>query len=78
MTNGTIRSDRGTTIVIQYQDGSKTMSVPAHVPVVEVAPRPVTIATGQTVYAATDTLADGTITTDRILLLAPAAPANGK
>jgi hypothetical protein len=78
MTNGTIRSDRGTTIVIQYQDGSKTMSVPAHVPVVEVAPRPVTIATGQTVYAATDTLADGTITTDRILLLAPAAPANDK
>jgi hypothetical protein len=38
MTNGTVQKGSGTTLVVQYQDGSKTISVPANVPVMEVAP----------------------------------------
>ena len=78
MTNGTVRQDSDTTLVVQYQNGSKTISVPAQVSVVEVVPKPVTFATGDMVYAATETLADGTLVTDRIFLFVPAAPANGK
>jgi len=78
MTNGTVRKDGGTILVVQYQNGSKTISVPANVSVVEVVPRPVTFATGDTVYAATETLADGTLVTDRVFLFVPAVPGNGK
>src|ERR1700751_5199262 len=53
MTNGTVQKDSGTTLVVQYQDGSKTISVPPNVPVVEVAPEQVTFATGDIIYAAT-------------------------
>jgi DNA-binding transcriptional regulator YdaS (Cro superfamily) len=36
MTSGTVQKGSGTTLVVQYQDGSKTISVPANVPVVQV------------------------------------------
>ncbi len=74
MTNGTVKKGGGTTLVIQYQDGSKTISVPANVSVVEV----VTLADGDVVYAATEKLSDGTLVTDKILLIIPAAPSNTK
>jgi hypothetical protein len=32
MTNGTVQKDSGTTLVVQYQDGSKTISVPPKCP----------------------------------------------
>jgi len=73
MTNGTVQKDSGTTLVVQYQDGSKTISVPANVPVVEVAPAQVTFAEGDVVYAATEKQQDGTLGTDKILLIIPAA-----
>jgi hypothetical protein len=44
MTNGTVQKGNGTTLVVQYQDGSKTISVPASVAVTEVAPEKVTLA----------------------------------
>src|SRR5579872_1672275 len=56
MTNGTVQKDSGTTLVVQYQDGSKTISVPANVPVTEVAPAQVKFAVGDVVYAATEKL----------------------
>ena len=65
MTNGTVQKDSGTTLVVQYQDGSKTISVPPNVPVVEVAPEQVTFATGDVVYAATETLPNGTLMTNK-------------
>ncbi len=34
MTNGTVQKGGGTTLVVQYEDGSKTISVPPNVPVV--------------------------------------------
>src|ERR1700752_2688181 len=76
MTNVTVHKGSGTTLVVQYQDGSKRISVPANVPVTEVTPEPVTFATGDVVYAATEKLPDGTLATDKILLIIPAASPN--
>src|ERR1700731_2227802 len=72
MTNGTVQKDSGTTLVVQYQDGSKTVSVPPNVPVTEVAREKVTLAAGDTVYAATAKLPNGTLTTDKVFLIAAA------
>ncbi len=78
MTNGTVQKGSGTTLVVQYQDGSKTISVPPNVSVVEVAPEQVTFATGDMVYAATEKLPNGTLMTNKILLIAAAASPNTK
>src|SRR5580700_3731761 len=72
MTNGTVQKGGGTTLVIRYQDGSKTISVPANVPVTKVAPAQVTFANGDVVYAATEKLPDGTLVTNKIFLFIPA------
>ena len=78
MTNGTVQKGSGTTLMVQYQDGSKTISVPANVPVTKVAPELVTFTNGDTVYVATEKLPDGTLVTDKILLIIPAASPNTK
>jgi hypothetical protein len=78
MTNGTVQKGNGTTLVVQYQDGSKTISVPANVAVTQVAPGKVTLAAGDTIYLTTDELPDGTLTTDKILVIAPAVSPNTK
>jgi hypothetical protein len=78
MTNGTVQKGGSTTLVVQYQDGSETISVPPNVPVVEVAPEQVTFATGDIVYAATEKLPNGTLMTNKILLIAAAASPNTK
>ena len=73
MTNGTVQKGRGTTLVVQYQDGSKTILVPANVRVTQVAPEPVTFASGDVVYAATEKMTNGTLVTDKIFLFIPAS-----
>jgi hypothetical protein len=78
MTNGTVQKGSGTTLVVHYQDGSKTISVPPNVPVVEVAPEKVAFAGGDTVYVATEKLPDGTLTTNKIFVIAPAVSPNTK
>jgi hypothetical protein len=78
MTNGTVQKGNGTTLVVQYQDGSKTISVPPNVPVVKVAPEQVTFADGDVVYAATEKLPNGTLVADKILLIAAAASPSTK
>ena len=78
MTNGTVQKGSGTTLVVQYQDGSKTISVPKNVTVVEVAPEKVTLAAGDTVYLTTDKLPNGSLTTNKILLIAPAVSPDTK
>ena len=78
MTNGTVQKGNGTTLVVQYQGGSKTISVPAHVAVTQVAPEKVTLAAGDTIYLTTDKLSNGTLTTDKILVIAPTASPNTK
>ena len=78
MTNGTVQKGSGTTLVVQYRDGSKTISVPANVAVTEVAPEKVTLAAGDTIYLTTDKLPNGTLTTNKILVIAPAVSPNTK
>jgi hypothetical protein len=72
MTNGTVQKS-GTTLVLTYQGGSQTISVPPNVPVTEVAPQKVTFSPGDVVYAATEKLADGTLVTDKIFQFIPAS-----
>jgi hypothetical protein len=76
MTNGTVQKGNGTTLVVHYQNGAETVSVPPNVPVTEVAREKVTLAAGDTVYAATEKLPNGTIATNKVFLIAAAAPQN--
>ena len=73
MTNGTVQKSGGTTLVVNYQDGSQTISVPPDVPVTLVAPQEVTLSPGDVVYATTQKLPDGTVETDKIFQFIPAA-----
>ena len=78
MTNGTLQKGSGTTLVVQYQDGSKTITVPANVAVTLVAPEKVTLAAGDTIYSTTNRLPDGTLTTNKIFVIASAVSPNTK
>ena len=78
MTNGTVQKSGGTTLVVNYQDGSQTISVPPNVPVTEVAPQQVTFSPGDVVYATTQKLPDGTLVTDKIFQFIPAASSDTK
>jgi hypothetical protein len=73
MTNGTVQKSNGTTLVLNYQDGTQTISVPPDVPVTAVTPQQVTFSPGDTVYATTKKLPDGTLVTDKIFQFIPAA-----
>src|SRR6202790_5198130 len=73
MTNGSVEKGGGSSLVVRYQDGSQTISIPAGVPVVLVAKETVTLGAGDTVYAATEKLPDGTLTTNKILLVVAAS-----
>jgi hypothetical protein len=76
MTNGTVQKSGGTTLVVNYQDGSQTISVPPNVPVTEVVPETVTFSPGDVVYATTEKRPDGTLVTDKIFQFVPAAASN--
>jgi quinol monooxygenase YgiN len=78
MTNGVVQKGGGTTVVVRYQDGQRTISVPANVPVVGVVPGKVQLAAGETAYAKTDKQADGTLTTHMILVIGGPSSGNGK
>jgi hypothetical protein len=78
MTNGTVQKSGGTTLVVNYQDGSQTISVPPNVPVTEVAPQQVTFSPGDVIYATTEKLPDGTLVTDKIFQFIPAASSGTK
>lgn len=78
MTNGSVEKGGGSTLVVRYQDGSQTISIPAGVPVVLVAKGTLTLSAGDTVYAATEKLPDGTLTTNKILLVVAASTSNAR
>jgi hypothetical protein len=73
MTNGTVQKSGATMLVVNYQDGSQTISVPPDVPVTLVAPQEVAFGPGDVVYATTHKLPDGTVETDKIFQFIPAA-----
>ena len=74
MTNGVVQRGSATTLVVRYQDGSQTVSVPANVPVTQVAAGNVTLEAGDAVYAVTFQQADGKLATSRIFIIAGPAP----
>jgi hypothetical protein len=76
MTNGTVQKGASSTLVVRYQEGSQTISIPAAVQVVLVANEAVTLSAGDTIYAATEKLPDGMLTTNKILQIAAASPSN--
>jgi len=76
MTNGTVQKGGSSTLVVRYQDGSQTISVPAGVPVTLVAKEKVTLGAGDTIYAATEKLPDGTLTTNKIFQFVAASTSN--
>jgi len=78
MTNGTVQKGASSTLVVRYQDGSQTISIPASVQVVLVAKEAVALSAGDTVYAATEKLPDGTLTTNKILLVVAASNSNAQ
>ena len=78
MTNGSVEKGGGSTLVVRYQDGSQTLSVPAGVPVTLVAKEKVTLGAGDTIYAATEKLPDGTLTTNKIFQFIAASATNAK
>ena len=76
MTNGTVQKSGGSTLVVNYQDGSQTITIPPGVPVALVAPQKVTFTPGDVIYATTQKLPNGTIVTDKIFQFIPAAASN--
>jgi len=78
MTNGVVQKGSGTTLVVHYQDGARTISVPANVAVVRIVPGEVRLAAGETAYAKTDKQADGTLTTHMILVIGGPGSGNAK
>jgi hypothetical protein len=73
MTNGTVEAGGGTSLTVTYQGGSQKILVPADVPVMNVAPVPVTLGVGDVVYLPTDKQADGSLTTNKIFQFIAAA-----
>jgi hypothetical protein len=76
MTNGTVQKSASSTLVVRYQDGSQTISIPAGVQVVLVAKEAVTLGAGDTIYAVTEKLPDGVLPTNKILQIVAASPSN--
>jgi hypothetical protein len=74
MTNGTVRQSGGATLLVHYQDGAQTVSLPPNVPVTEAAPVKMTLTPGDTIYVATTGQPNGPLTTDKILFIAGAQP----
>ena len=74
MTNGVVQKGSGTTLVVRYQGGSQTVSVPPNVPVTQVAPASVTLEAGDTVFAVTVPQANGKLATSKIFVIAGPAP----
>jgi len=74
MTNGVVQKGSATTLVVRYQDGSQTVSVPANVPVTQVAAGDVTLEAGDAVYAVTAQQANGKLATSKIFVISGPAP----
>jgi hypothetical protein len=74
MTNGVAQRGSGTTLVVRYAGGSQTISVPANVPVTQVAAGNVTLEAGATVYAATEPQGNGKLATSKIFVISGPAP----
>jgi len=74
MTNGVLQKGSGETLVVRYQDGSRTISVPAGVPVTKVEAGSVAIEPGGIAYAVTVKQPNGELATSSIFVVSAPAP----
>jgi len=74
MTNGVLQPGNGMTLVLRYQDGTRTVSVPAGVSVTKVEAGTVAIEPGGIAYAVTIKKPNGELTTSSILVVSAPAP----
>ena len=74
MTNGVLQPGSGTTLVVRYQDGTRTVSVPAGVSVTKVEAGTVAIEPGGIAYAVTVKKPNGELATSSILVVSAPAP----
>lgn len=71
MTNGTVQKQSGgTTLMVHYQDGAQTISVPANVEVTETVLTKEKLKPGDTVNVVTEKQKDGTLVTSQVYLVA--------
>ena len=74
MTNGVLKNGSGTTLVVSYQDGHRTISVPADVPVTKVEAGSVPVEAGGIAYAVTVHQPNGELATSSIFVVSAPAP----
>jgi pimeloyl-ACP methyl ester carboxylesterase len=74
MTNGVLQQGSATTLVVRYQDGTRTVSVPAGVSVTKVEAGNVAIEPGGIAYAVTAKQPNGELATSNIFLVSAPAP----
>jgi hypothetical protein len=74
MTNGVLQQGSRTTLVVRYQDGTRTVSVPADVSVTKVEAGTVAIEPGGIAYAVTVKKPNGELATSSILVVSAPAP----
>jgi hypothetical protein len=78
MTNGVLQKGSGTSLVVRYQDGTRTISIPAGVPVTKVEAGTVAIEPGAIAYAVTFKQPNGEPATSTILVVSAPAPQTKK
>jgi pimeloyl-ACP methyl ester carboxylesterase len=76
MTNGVLQKVGSTTLVVRYQDGSRTISVPAGVPVTKVEAGSVAVEPGGIAYAVTVKQPTGELATSSIFVVSAPATQN--
>ena len=74
MTNGVLQKGSNTTLVVRYQDGYRTISVPADVPVTKVEAGSVAVEAGGTAYALTVQQPNRELATSNIFVISAPAP----
>jgi len=74
MTNGVLQKGGGTTLVVSYQDGSRTVSLPPGVPVTKVEAGSVAVEAGGIAYAVTAKQPNGELATSSIFVVSAPAP----
>jgi hypothetical protein len=70
MSNGNVSSTNGSTLVVEYKGGSQTVTVPPNTPVTEMKETSKPLAVGDRVSVPVKKAADGTLTSDKVLLSA--------
>jgi hypothetical protein len=69
MSNGSVSSTNGSTMVVQYAGGSTTVTVPPNTPVMEIKLVSRPLAVGDSVVVLTSKSSDGTVTSNRVMLM---------